>query len=242
MKKQENGQEKKNIILTNFKKLLPVLILAMAMLVLTLAFLPQVRRLSTEEGMAEFKAFVDGLGFGGWIVTLGIQLLQIFVAFIPGEPIEIMLGVVWGPWLGTFTCLLGIFIGTLVIFLLVRRFGRKFVAQVVGTEDLTKYRFLSNKSRLELTVFILFFIPGTPKDALTYIAPLAPINPIKYLLISTFARIPSIITSTILGDSVMEGDYTTAIIVFVLTALISVLGIVFGNKYIEKRKNEGGKY
>ena len=152
-----------------------------------------------------------------------------------------MLGYVWGPVWGTLTCLLGIFIGTLTIFLLVRKLGMKFVKKVVGTDDLTKYKFLSDKNKVDLTVFILFFIPGTPKDALTYIAPIAPISPIKYILIATFARFPSIITSTLLGDSIAENNYTLAIIVFVVTALISILGIIFGNKYVERRQKREEK-
>ena len=223
------------------KSSLPIIILIAVMAVLTVILWPYIEALGTEEGRTQFKAWVDGLGFGGWLVTLGIQLLQIFVALIPGEPVELMLGYVWGPWLGTFTCLLGIFIGTATIYFLVRKLGMKFVRKVVGTDDLTKYKFLSNKNKVELTVFILFFIPGTPKDALTYIAPFAPINPVKYLLIATFARIPSIITSTILGDSFAEGNYVLAIIVFIITALISVLGIIFGNKYIEKRQEKAKK-
>ncbi len=220
------------------KNSIPIIIFIAVMGVLTVILLPYIQTLATEEGRAQFKAWVDGLGFGGWLVTLGIQLLQIFIALIPGEPVELMLGYVWGPWLGTFTCLIGIFIGTLVIFLAVRKYGMKFVKRVVGSDDLTKYKFLSNNNKLDITIFILFFIPGTPKDALTYIAPLTPIQPIKYLLIATFARIPSIITSTILGDSVAEGNYLVSIVVFVITAIISVLGIILGNKYIEKRQGK----
>lgn len=229
-------KDKKINIKELIKNSIPIIIFIALMVVLTVILWPYIQGLATEEGRAEFKAWVDGLGFGGWLVTLGIQLLQIFVAFIPGEPVELMLGYVWGPWLGTLTCLIGIFIGTLTIFLLVRKLGMKFVKKVVGTDDLTKYRFLSDKNKVELTVFILFFIPGTPKDALTYIAPIAPIQPIKYLIIATLARFPSIITSTILGDSIAEGDYVLAVIVFVITALISVLGIIFGNKFIERRQ------
>lgn len=233
-----NESKKKIDVKALLKNSIPIIIFIAIMGILTLILWPYIERLGTAEGRTQFKAWVDGLGFGGWLVTLGIQLLQIFVALIPGEPVELMLGYVWGPWLGTFTCLLGIFIGTATIYFLVRKLGMRFVKKVVGTDDLTKYKFLSNKNRVELTVFILFFIPGTPKDALTYIAPIAPIHPVKYLLIATFARIPSIITSTILGDSVAEGNYVLAVIVFVITAIISILGIVFGNKYIEKRQEK----
>ena len=225
----ENRRPNLKVLLKNS---IPIIIFVVILGILTLLCLPYVRELATPEGRESFKVWVDGLGFGGWLVTLGIQLLQIFIAFIPGEAIEIMLGYVWGPWLGTLTCFIGIFIGTFVIFLLVRKYGLNFVKKIVGEDDLTKYKFLNDKNRVELTVFILFFIPGTPKDPLTYIVPIAPIHPIKYLLISTLARFPSVITSTILGDKIADKDYGMAILVFVLTAIISVLGIIIGNKFI----------
>ena len=229
---------KREKLLDILKKSLPVIAFVAVMGILTLILWPYVEGLATPEGREEFKVWIDGLGFGGWLVTLGIQLLQIFVALIPGEPVELMLGYVWGPWLGTFTCLLGIFIGTMTIFLLVRKFGMKFVSRFVDPEELKKYKFLRDKNKVDITIFILFFIPGTPKDALTYIAPIAPIAPLKYLLISTFARIPSIITSTLLGDSVADGDYLMAVIVFAITAVISILGIIFGNKYVAMRQEK----
>ena len=229
----------------DFKKLIkdsiPIIIFVIIMGVLTIVFWPYIEGLGTSEGRAEFKAWVDELGFLGWLATLGIQLLQIFVAFIPGEPVELMLGYVWGPWLGMLTCLVGILIGTTTIFLLVKTLGMRFVRKMVGTDDLSKYKFLSDKNKVELTVFILFFIPGTPKDALTYIAPIAPISPIKYILIATFARIPSIITSTLLGDSIAEGNYLLAIVVFVITAIISVVGIIFGNKFVDRKRKAKAK-
>lgn len=220
------------------KSSIPLIIIIAVMAALTVVLWPYLKPLATPEGREEFKNWAQNLGFGGWLVTLGIQLLQIFVAFIPGEPVEIMLGVVWGPVGGMLTCLLGIFIGTTIIYFLARKLGMSFIRKVVGTDDLTKYKFLKDKNKVELTIFILFFIPGTPKDALTYIAPIAPIHPVKYILIATFARIPSIITSTLLGDSVAEGNYVLAIVVFAITAIISVLGIVFGNKYIERRRKK----
>ena len=245
MKDKQNDDirmKKVNFSMKNtLKNLLPIAVFLAVMIVLTIVFLPEIKQLATKEGRETFAAWVDGIGFWGWLVTLGIQLLQIFVAFIPGEPVELMLGYVWGPWLGTFTCLLGIFIGTSMIYLFVKRLGMPFVTRIVGERDISKYKFLSNRSRAELTVFILFFIPGTPKDALTYIAPIAPIPAYSYLLITTFARIPSIITSTLLGDSVAEGNYLMAIIVFAVTALISILGIVFGNKFVEKKSSDGDK-
>ena len=216
---------------------LPIIIFALVIGILALIFSPEISRITTEEGRAEFKAFVDGIGFWGWLVTFGIQLLQIFVAFIPGEPVEIMLGFVWGPWLGMLTCLLGTAVSSLIIFFAVRRFGMRFIRRAVSEEDLSRFSFLSDERRIYVTLFILFFIPGTPKDVISYIAPLAPVRALPYLLITTVARIPSVVTSTILGDSVASGDYLAAVIVFVITALISLVGIILGTRYA-RRKSE----
>ena len=220
---------------------LPLIIFIILMGLATVLLWPKIAMLSAPEGQESFKAWVNGIGFLGWLATLGIQLIQIFIAFIPGEPVELMMGYVWGPWLGTFTCLLGIFIGTSVIFMLVKKFGQPFVRKAVRSKDLSRFSFLSDPIKRDSVVFILFFIPGTPKDALTYIVPLFPMNAFKYLLISTFARIPSVITSTVLGGSLADGNYILAIITFVATALITVLGAVFGNAYIKKKQAKGEK-
>lgn len=64
-----------------------------------------------------------------------------------------------------------------------------------------KLLFLKKEKNLELIIFIIFFIPGTPKDLLTYIAPFTRIKLKTFLLLTTFARIPSVITSTIGGNA-----------------------------------------
>lgn len=217
------------------KSLLPIIILLCVAIVLTVIFLPEIRALGTEEGRESFKSFIDSLGIFGWFFGLLIVLLQIFIAFIPGEPVELIMGYTFGPWLGTFICLLGSFIGAAVIYIAVKKLGMPFIKRVLGNDDLTKYKFLSNEKRIEFVTLLLFLIPGTPKDVLLYIIPLTPINPAKYLFISTFARIPSIVSSTFLGDSVADGDYLVAIIVFLATALVSVLGLILGNKYLEHK-------
>ena len=205
--------------------------------VLTVVFWPYILSLSTDVGRDNLKQLIDSLGVGGWFVMLGIQVLQIVVAFLPGEPIEIIMGVFYGSIGGMFTCLLGILIGSMIVYLLTKLIGIPFVKLFIDLDDLKKYKFLNDSKRLDLTVFILFFIPGTPKDALTYLAPFLPIKAKRFFLIATIARIPSVITSTILGHELIEGRYLNAIIVFVVTALISISGILF-HHYFTKRKQK----
>ena len=81
---------------------------------------------------------------------------------------------------------------------------------------------------------LLFFIPGTPKDLLVYIGALLPIKPMHFILISTFARFPSIISSTMVGNSLTKGEWIISLIIYGITFVITAIGI-----YVSKRK--GGK-
>ena len=78
---------------------------------LTVILWPFISSLSTDVGRDNLKEKIDSLGVAGWFLMLGIQVLQIIVAFLPGEPIEIVMGVFYGSIGGLFTCLLGILIG-----------------------------------------------------------------------------------------------------------------------------------
>ncbi len=229
-------EKKKRNIKEVVKNLLPILIFVILAVIITLIFLPEIKKLATDEGREAFKSFVDSFGIFGWLIGLGISLLQIFVAFIPGEPVEIVMGFVFGPVWGTVICLLANLIASLGIFFFVKRFGLRFIKRAVGDKELTKFKFLSNEKRLELAVLLLFLIPGTPKDVLLYIVPLSKIRFIRYIFITTIARIPSVVTSTVLGDSIAEGNYITAVIVFIITALVAFLGIIFANRYIDRKK------
>lgn len=232
MSEEKKKLNKKLII----KNLMPIIVFLVIGVILTLLFLPEIKELGTDEGREEFKAFIDSLGIFGWLIGLGISILQTVVAFIPGEPIELLMGFVFGPWLGTFICLLASAISATAIFFIVRRFGMPFIKKTVGEEDLSRFKFLSNERRLELAVLILFLVPATPKDILLYIVPLANISYLRFIILTTFARIPSVITSTVLGGSVAEGEYLFAIIVFAVTAAVALVGVLFGNYYV-KRKN-----
>ena len=182
-----------------------------------------------------FREWVDARGLWGQAAMILIVAVQILVALIPGEPFEFAAGYAFGVWQGLLLCLAGSFIGGSLAMLLARRFGMRLVKALFPKQDIENLAIFRKPDRLRLLTFILFLIPGTPKDALTYIAPLAPIAGWKYLLIATFARIPSVVTSTILGDSIKNGDYTLAVIVFLVTALISAAGFILGSLYVKKK-------
>lgn len=128
----------------------------------------------------------------------------------------------------------GAFISSCAIFFAVRKFGRGFLYSFVSKEKIEKLensKLFSNPKRIYTILFILFFIPGTPKDLFVYLAGLLPIKPTKFLLISTFARFPSIISSTIAGSSLVEGNWTMIIITYAITfALAGIIAYIFNKR------------
>lgn len=185
----------------------------------------------------EFKEYIDSFGIYSTLVALGIQVLQVVIALIPGEIVELSMGYAFGFWKGTAFCLLGCFIGSVIVFLLVRKFGVKLLNILFDIDKLNQLKFLENENRLNYYVFLLFFIPGTPKDLLTYFAGVTKIKMSTFLIISTIARIPSVVTSTIVGNLVGGNNYIVAIIVYAIVGVISFIGIRYYNK-IHKTENE----
>ena len=173
-----------------------------------------------------FRAWVDEQGVMAPFAFLGMLILQIVVAVIPGEPLEIAAGYAFGALEGTLLCLIGSFLGRTAVFLLVRRFGIRAVEVFFPLDRLRELSFLKNKRRLARWVFFLFFLPGTPKDLLAYFVGLTDL-PLKcWLLIIAVAPLPSIVTSTIGGNALGMENYTFAILMFFITIVISGAGLL----------------
>ncbi|MEG1525031.1 MAG: VTT domain-containing protein [Clostridia bacterium] len=174
----------------------------------------------------QFRTWIDGHGIWGRLAFVGMMTAQIIIAFIPGEPLEIAAGYAFGALEGTALCMLGSLFGGLIVFVLVRRFGMRVIEAFFPLERIQEIRFLKDSRRLKLLVFILFFIPGTPKDIMTYCVGLTKISLANWLGISTVARIPSIVTSTLAGNALGLEQYQFAVIVFGIALLFSAVGLL----------------
>jgi uncharacterized membrane protein YdjX (TVP38/TMEM64 family) len=184
----------------------------------------------------KFRGWVDSQGFWGRLTLIGIMCLQVVVAIIPGEVIEIGAGYAFGAVEGMLLCLIGAAIGSAVIFAFTKRFGIKLVEAFIPREKINSLQFVKDSKKLDLLIFILFFIPGTPKDVITYFIGLTPMKLHTFLIISSIARVPSVISSTIGGNAIGMQDYRFAVIVFAITAGISIVGIIIYNKILKHNK------
>ncbi|MBQ0108798.1 MAG: VTT domain-containing protein, partial [Clostridiales bacterium] len=143
---------------------------------------------------------------------------------------------------GAVICLLGAALGAYIILIFVRKFGYKVVELFVSREKINEIRFLNNDQKLAAAVFILYIIPGTPKDPLIFFFGLTRIKIIDFIVISTIARIPSVVSSTVGGDFIVAGNYKAAIILFAITAAVSIAGMIIYRVVLKRVKaGKGGK-
>ena len=185
----------------------------------------------------EFRRLLGTNGIKSYLIFIAIQFIQIVFAFIPGEFVEIGAGYVYGSVKGLILCSIGAFLATSAIFALTRALGNKFTSIMIDSRDLKRLKFLQNEKKLEILFALLYFIPGTPKDLITYFAGVTKIKFKVFILISTFCRIPSIITSTLAGSALGERQYLQSAIIFISTAVVGIGGYFIYN-FISNRNDE----
>lgn len=209
------------------------LALAVAIAICALVGPPMLRFASDPD---KFRAWVDMHGIMGRLAYIGMVVLQILLAFIPGEPLEIAAGYAFGPIEGTLLCLLASGLGSALVIWLGRRYGVRLVEIFFSREKIESMRFLQMSARRKAIFFIIFAIPGTPKDFLCYYAGLTDIKLSHLIIICSIARIPSIITSTLGGDALGTQNYILAAIVFGATLLVSGVGLLIYDGICKKNR------
>ena len=185
-----------------------------------------------------FRKWVEASGIWGKLLFVGMVFLQVIVALIPGEPLELAAGYAFGAVEGTILSMIGIALGSIVIFLLVRRFGQEFVEIFFPKRELKRLAFLKNPKKVKVLAFILMTIPGTPKDLLSYFAGLTPLTLKQWLKIVLIARIPSLVTSTLSGGAAGERQYLLSALMLGITVLLSGLGILYYRKLCKENGTE----
>ena len=184
----------------------------------------------------EFRAWVDSHGIFGKLAFIGMTVFQVVIALVPGEPLEIGAGYAFGAVEGTILCLIGIGLGGMLVFYLVKNLGIRFAELFFSVDKIKSLKILKKSKKRDTLMFLVFFLPGTPKDLITYFAGLTDINVSYFIFLTTLARIPSVVSSTVGGDALGVKSYLTAIIVFVVTMIISAAGWIIYKKIITEKK------
>lgn len=173
---------------------------------------------------------VQDAGAFGVVILLLMQVLQVIVSFIPGEVTQVAAGLLYGPVGGTVLVLAGAAVASVLVMLLVRKLGAPFLRAMISDEHMDRFRRFELSGKLNAIVFILFLIPGLPKDLFTYLVGITDM-PIKtFVLLTTVARIPGVFSSAYAASSIADGDVMKGVVVFGVTAAVAVIGLLAKNR------------
>ena len=161
---------------------------------------------------------------------LGCQIVQIIVCFIPGQVFQIAAGAVFGFLPGLLLSITGALIGVTITYHLAGFLGRDAMNLFFGEEKMAEYIGYLNSERAYLLIFLIFLIPGLPKDLVSYAAGISNIHFRAFLLISTTARIPAMCASLAFGHFLIQGDRTGMIMLAVIVAVILIIGFLLRDK------------
>ncbi|HMA60082.1 MAG TPA: VTT domain-containing protein [Halanaerobiales bacterium] len=168
------------------------------------------------------------------IMFILIQAVQVIVFIVPGELVEIAAGFLFGTTLGSIYSIIGIAFGSAASFIIARVLGYDFVKWVVPEQMFNRWNIFINEDKRGGTVlFLLYFIPGTPKDALAYFAGITPVSYLKFIFISMFARLPAIVFSAYIGANIEQKEYTNALIVSVIAGIAFLIGFIYRDRIIK---------
>ncbi len=197
---------------------------------ISVRFGPEITELAKEpESLARL---LNSYGWKGVLIFVGIQILQVVVAAIPGEFVQIAGGYIYGTWLGTFYSISGIFLGSVIVFSIARLIGYPVVKLAVSDAQIEKFSFMINGGKSEIALFLLFLIPGIPKDIVTYIAGITPVKPLRFFVIILIGRFPALLASSYIGHSTQKGNYLVVIILSVAAVILFVAGLLLKDRII----------
>lgn len=178
------------------------------------------------------------------LVYLLLQIIQIVICFIPGEFVQLAGGYLFAPFTAFLLIILGVIAGSAVCFGLSRVLGQGFIRIFVPSDKIDYYADKLNSKRAYLLCFLLFLIPGIPKDLLNYIAGITDMKFVKFLAISTVARIPGIIGTLAIGHFLEGNMFIEAIIVFLIASIIILICFIKRNEiegFINKLQQNNSK-
>lgn len=199
---------------------------------ITVKYAPVVTKLVSEPKI--FSDIIQSYGYIGVFVFIFFEIFQVVIAAIPGEVIQIAGGYIYGAWLGTLYLVIGVIVGSIVVFFTSRLLGYPLVTVFVPEAKLIRFNFLMESQKFNTVIFILFLLPGLPKDMLTYIAGLTPVKPMRFFVIATVARLPALFVSAYIGANLQDENYLSVVVLSSGAVILFIVGIFSKDWLIDK--------
>lgn len=182
-----------------------------------------------------FREWIDSYGYFAKLVYVLLCALQVMLAVIHDGPMQIAGGFAFGPVGGTLLFLLGFELGSVISFLLARRFGRVVVGLFYSEERYERFFSKIKGRNLYILTFLLYLVPGTPKDMMNYCFGTTKIKLAYFLLISGVARAPAVLLTIMIAQNVVDRNVLMVLIIISVLALLYFVGVLV-RKIIRNRK------
>ena len=182
------------------------------------------------ENIDDVVAFLEKYETQSIFVYIGLQIVQIVISIIPGQVFQMAAGYIYGFWPALLFAMTGALLGTTLSFMLAKALGRDFLHIFFGEEKMSYYIERLNSKKMYAIVFFLYLIPGIPKDMVSYAAGVSEIKFKPFIIISALGRLPGMIGCLLMGDMMMEENYTGAVIIGVFAVIAFALCIIFRKK------------
>lgn len=174
-------------------------------------------------------------GVTGPVLCVAVQFAQVVIFVIPGEITQFAAGYVFGSWMGYLYSVTGIMLGSAFNFYFARVFGRPALEKFIRRATLDRIDAALNNAKGKSALFLLFLLPGLPKDAMSYGAGLSSITLLEFVIITGLARSPAMIVTIVLGSQAYRQDYMRMLI----TALLAGLATAAYFLYERRRRARG---
>lgn len=161
------------------------------------------------------------------LIYFGLQILQIVICILPGQTMQFAAGYLFHFWIGLGIAASGAFIGTVIAYYLARILGRDAMHMIFGEEKINDMLQKINSKKGVAIVFLIYLIPGIPKDLCTYAAGLSEMKLKPFLILSMVGRAPGMIGSLLMGQQVNMGGYMSAGIIAGCFVVMFIIGILF---------------
>ena len=162
-----------------------------------------------------------------WLLIIAIQCVQVVICILPGQPVQFASSYMFGIAAGFGLSLIGAVIGTVISYYLARLLGRDALKLFFDEKTLDNYRKKLNSGRGLMLAFLIYLIPGVPKDIVSYAAGISDMRFLPFLAAATVGRSPGMLGSLLLGHYFGRRNYRAIIILSVIVALILIICFVF---------------
>jgi uncharacterized membrane protein YdjX (TVP38/TMEM64 family) len=158
-----------------------------------------------------------------FLLIIGIQIIQVVICFLPGQPIQFAASYMFGVGVGFLLSIIGAIIGTTISFYLAKVLGSDAMHMFFGEEKVRDYQRKLNSGRGLLLAFLIYLIPGIPKDLVSYAAGISEMRFRPFLLVATIGRSPGMLGSLLLGHFFGSRNYTA---IAILSAVVAVILLI----------------